>query len=589
MAWKIEIGRIGSVVDRTSLIRREGGAGISLTANERSQAHFTTLPGYRPNLREEVRIYAQDGVTLLFGGVVYQRKTASSGAVMFTEVDCADWSIYGDWCTVDLTYAAATTLQVVLDALVAKLAAYGVTLDATNYTGVALDPFAWAGLPVTDCLRALTDKTGFIWQFSTTKVLSLVVPGTTAAVYNLSDATPHCTVAEWQDESSKYATRVKLICGPTGAFAVTQSWTADGTTTSWVTDFPSAGVMPSSLTVGGVAKTFAGTTAFAARCFLGLTINPLIGPVYDPTLNFANNESVTLAGRTYTFKTTLTPASGEILIQPTGTESFNALICAIMNYDGGKGTTWAAATPSPHADIVAYWGKPNEVVCRAKVAGTAGNAYPCTTTAAYLKVYGEGNINLTTFDIGEDAAGAQYEFDIPTHTLSVGTDSVPTNGTILTLVYLAQFPFAVEVGTDAFPVVEFVTTAPTIMTWSEAFDLASAILMRMGGSQKTVTFTSLEGGWLPGRSLSIVLTDRALNIAAAWIQTVEIKLVSATWWEYTITAIEGADYLGSPLEYFRKLIGSTVLSSGGGGTVVVSGESIHYLGGSRFHAVQVPA
>lgn len=580
MAWKIMIGPPTARVDRTAKVRVENPVTISLTQNERTTARFTTVPSYRPNLRDEVLIYHQDGTTVLFGGLVYQRQTESVGQKTFTTCECTDWSIYGDWCFADLTYAAATTLQVVLNNLVGLMGAYGVTLDATNYSSVTLEPFAWANKSVTDCLRELCEKTGYIWRFSTTKVLSLIVPGASAAPFNLSDATPHCATVEWSDVSEKYASKVRIVCGPSGAATATQTWTANGTATRWMTDFPAAGTMPQMATVGGVPKSLAGTSSTRANCYLSMTANPAQGPPYDPSYNFANGETITLAGRTYQFRTTLTDVDGYVLIGATSADSLNHLICAICGY-GGAGSTYAAST-TPHANITGFWRSGNMVEFRALVAGAAGNAYACTTTAARAKIYGEGNVNITTFQLGSDATAAPYEFDLATHTLMVGTDSVPTNGTSLVLTYEAMYPFTVTAGNDSVPMVEYVMAAPEVMTLAAGQQLADAWLARLSGSQKTVVFTTYDSGLQPGQSLSIVLTNRGLNVAEAFIQTVEIELVSSSWWVYRVTAIEGDEYLGSYLDYFRG-------GGGGGGTPVLSGSGatimtgggLYGLGGSR--------
>ena len=450
MAWLINIGPPGALVDRTSTISLDAGVDISLTYNERSMARFSTLPGYRPSLRDEVYIYEQDGVTLLFGGLVYQRQTQSVIDRVTTQIDCADWSIYGDWAYTDAVYSAATTLQVVLNDLVTILAPYGVTLDATDYTGVALSAFAWSNKSITDALRDLSTKTGYIWKFSPTKVLSLILPGATPAPFNLSDATPHCSTLEWFDSTEKYATKVRLECGPEGTAWTLQTWTQSGGATSWVTDLPAAGPTAGYCTVGGIF----------------LTVTSVVGD------------------------------------------------------------------------------------------------------------------------------SAHFNWNIATHTLSVGAlGSTPANGTVITLSYLSQTPFTVIADSLASPVVEYLASAPDVMTIAAGQEMADGLLARLGGTQKSIEFMTLESGLEPGQELSIVLADRHINVASAFIQTVQIRLVMATWWEYRVLAIEGSDYLGSYLDFWRRTDGGgsgTAVLGSASGTVTVGGSpSPVYLGGSRFHAVQM--
>lgn len=252
MAWVIKIGPTGALLDRTASIKADA-VDIALTYNERSTASFSTLPGYLPSLRDEVEIYETDGSTLLFGGLVYQRRTNSVIDRITCEVDCADWSVYGDWTYSDRVYSVDTTLQVALDDLITDcLGQFGISLDATDYTGVSLTAFAWANKSATDALRDLSTKTGYIWRITPQKVLTLIVPGASPAAFNLSDATPNCDTLEWEDSSQQYATKVRVICGPSTSLWSLQSWTTTAGETSWVTDFPAAGPTAGYATLNGI-------------------------------------------------------------------------------------------------------------------------------------------------------------------------------------------------------------------------------------------------------------------------------------------------------------------------------------------------
>lgn len=468
MAWLIKIGPTGALLDRTASIKLDDGVEVSLTYNERSTARFSTLPGYRPTLRDEVEIYEQDGVTLLFGGLVYQRQSRSTLDRITTEIDCTDWSIYGDWCTTSAAYSTDPTLQTVLDDLVDDhLAAYGVSLDGADYSGVTLAAFAWSNKTVTEALRELSTKTGYIWRFSPQKVLSLIIPGASAAPFDISDATPNCSTLEWSDTTDKYASKVTLLCG-----------------------------------TGTAVKSIA----------------------------FVGTDRVDDSGGEYSY------------------------------FDVGYNVS---------GDINLTW--PNVIT----VTGQPLYSGPCAW--------------------GLDGAHFwRWSWDYVTHrlvwdrTLGVDFDDA---WVVPTFTFTAQYPFAVVADSGASPVVEIVQTAPDIMDYDAGLEMAEGLLARASGTQKTIEFLTLTSGLAPGQDLSIVLADRALNVPSAFLQIVDIRLVMATWWEYRVTAIEGNDYLGSYLDFYR-------IQSGGGGAVsypttgsgsIVVGGSPYYLGGSRFHAVQVPA
>lgn len=67
-----------------------------------------------------------------------------------------------------------------------------------------------------------------------------------------------------------------------------------------------------------------------------------------------NNETMTIGGRTYTFKTTLTGAADEILIGAAATNTLDNIKDAIngTSVSGGPGTTYGTGT-KPYEDIVA--------------------------------------------------------------------------------------------------------------------------------------------------------------------------------------------------------------------------------------------
>ena len=253
MAWKLTIG----AADKTSNILRESGVSIDYTLNERATARFTCNPGYVPARYADVVIYAQDGTTPIFGGVITTRRTKAFGSEpntsYATEIECADYGVYADWCYQTKTYTVGPTLKVVLQDLIAdQLTAYGITLDAAQVTGPTLAVFTWTTMRVADCLRELSDRTGYVWRVDRSKVLRMFTPGTDAAPYTITTATPNVLDLHWSDASNPPANHIRVLCGPTGTWSATQTWTANGADTSWITDLPSAVTDPGYVTVGGV-------------------------------------------------------------------------------------------------------------------------------------------------------------------------------------------------------------------------------------------------------------------------------------------------------------------------------------------------
>jgi hypothetical protein len=110
------------------------------------------------------------------------------------------------------------------------------------------------------------------------------------------------------------------------------------------------------------------------------------------TANPHNNDTVTIGGRTYTFKTSLGATAGEVHIGASASASLDNLIAAINNAAGG-GTAYAAAT-TVHATVTAAAGAGDTMVVTAKANGTAGNAIGTTETfTAAGNVFGASTLS----------------------------------------------------------------------------------------------------------------------------------------------------------------------------------------------------
>lgn len=139
--------------------------------------------------------------------------------------------------------------------------------------------------------------------------------------------------------------------------------------------------------------------------------------------NPADGETVTLNGKTYTFKETLTNTDGYVLIGPTPEMSAENLVAAVnLGYGSPHyttnpvGTVFAAAT-TLHATIKAQKLN-NTVVFTAKTAGTGGNSLTCSETLtggsfaeSATTLSGGAAAASSDKDIVEEVAGATFELD----------------------------------------------------------------------------------------------------------------------------------------------------------------------------------
>ena len=189
------------------------------TLNERARA-TVTFNDFLPERLAQIDIYARDGITKLFGGVILSRHVRGwTQAQPDLEVtcECVDYLAYADWVTVSAAYAAST-LKAVLTALVTDyLSAYGITLDDDQVDGPAIAAVSWNGKRVSDALRELSDQTGYFLTISPDKALLMAPPGGVDAPYDWTEIVPtHVQEVEWRDLETVPANKIVLTCGPNG-------------------------------------------------------------------------------------------------------------------------------------------------------------------------------------------------------------------------------------------------------------------------------------------------------------------------------------------------------------------------------------
>lgn len=462
MAARVTIGGADHLAD----LDQVSPVTITLLQNGRSRMRLRCASGYTPARFEEIVAFAQDGVTPIYGGVLLQR--AIEGLAFGTvpsrrPTEAVGYEAYLDWVYIDLSFPTDTDLQTALEAFIAALPpSLGITLDATDYSGIPLAAFEWRTMRASDGLRELCDRTGRVYRVaplmvgspaSLEKVLSMPLPGGVAAPVTITDAAPHCRELTWRDPATPPATTVKVLCG-TGTAIATQRWVCTGAETSWQTPIPAVS------TVGVVW-------------------------VDDGVLPF----------------------------------------------------------------------------------------------------------NATVGD------GASFEWDAATHTLSVGTYGTPAAGVVLELRYYAIYPFTVTatLGGSPAPAIDIqqVVTREDVFDFDQGQEIANGLLAQSGASPRELEIISLEHGWAPGQAVVVNLTGRDINATCA-VTEVEITWVTGGFWEYRIKATELSVFPGNYLDQWRALLQGS--SSGGGasassssGTTVLSNPAPVPLGGSRFHAVQLPA
>lgn len=107
------------------------------------------------------------------------------------------------------------------------------------------------------------------------------------------------------------------------------------------------------------------------------------GTLTSTGTNVANNDTVTINGQVYTFKTALTPVANEVKLGTDAADSLSNLYDAIITNPATIGITYAAATVA-NAAVYANFPTTTKLVVTARTGGTGGNAVTTTEASAQL-------------------------------------------------------------------------------------------------------------------------------------------------------------------------------------------------------------
>jgi hypothetical protein len=201
-----------------------------------------------------------------------------------------------------------------------------------------------------------------------------------------------------------------------------------------------------------------------------------------------------------------------------------------------------------------------------------------------------------------DDATLTWELDA-TFTWDAGIGCPIVNGVIPTgwyfdFTYLAQWPYIAQADDAAEQaargVRELSISAADVFDLTVADAMADAELVRrLVSAVRIAKYATYDHGLAPGQVQAIAKSDR--HVSANFLITDVVARDVFTRMRYEVTAIEGSIKQASWRDVYRSWAGGEGATSGGtvsvgsGGSVSVCAPPVYYLGGSRFHAVQVPA
>lgn len=306
---------------------------------------------YRPSLDDEVLI-TENG-TRIFGGTIDKIRERAhpddigGDSLLFT-VTCEDFSGLAAWRRINTAIPAGTSIKDALDIYILPYySGYGVTLHASQATGVALDgdlKFDYAN--GAEALDEIAKRAGsWTWRIDYNKVLRVYDPSTASAPFNIA--------------------------------------LNDGNTVGDVVVEPSR---EDYINILFVRYNELAQRAYAFFNASGATVG--------------NGETVVIGSRTYTFQTTLTDVNGNVHIGATLADSIHNLVNAI-NLGAGAGTDYASAT-TQNTQVEAILLGTDVVKVRAITAGAAGNGIGVSTTVTGAHWHTEGSVSTSTLTFGSD-------------------------------------------------------------------------------------------------------------------------------------------------------------------------------------------
>jgi hypothetical protein len=135
------------------------------------------------------------------------------------------------------------------------------------------------------------------------------------------------------------------------------------------------------------------------------------GSVGTSGSNPANNNTITIGSTVYTFKTTLTPADGEVLIGSAADDTALNLAHAINATGGTPGTDYQVAAAHPSVSAATSISS-NRFTVTARTRGAAGNSIALAKSGTNVSVNGkttlEGGVDGTVGSKWEHAIDSSY-------------------------------------------------------------------------------------------------------------------------------------------------------------------------------------
>lgn len=315
------------------------------------------------------------------------------------------------------------------------------------------------------------------------------------------------------------------------------------------------------------------------------------GTVTSNNTNVSNNDTVTINGRVYTFKTTLTvtPTADEIFIGASADASLTNLKSAINN-TGTPGTDYGTPT-TINADVTSSAVASHVITLTAKATGFAGNQITLAKSAVTLTV------SATTLSGGTGGELTSVHLDTAA-TYTTDPIDVSTYGQLIAVLTTAS-----HAGTSPTLDVKFQISNDKT-NWVDSGDAFTQVTTSDGTTLKVLTPTFgpwlravlTLGGTTPDYALTLTLSGKSLSggggssgsggVASHVISdsgSVVAATQSGTWNVGTVTAVTA---ITNALPAGTNVIGHAITDAGSVTAATLSAETTKVIGTVNIAASQ---
>lgn len=239
--------------------RRKGSLSISSVLSRRNTATFDVVDvagalvfskGQSVNIW---KTYFPPFLTLEFSGVVDLPRAVRADGITVHTLSCIGWRYLAEKRRVAKSYTATDVDDIVTDIVTDYLIPEGVTILSIAGTGLNIAEAVFNYAKASDCLDALAERVGYMWDINQDKEFYFGPRTVRPAPFGIGYADIIRDTNSFASESPKYLNRQYLRGGVDVTSLQTQNFTGDGETASFALAYP-VHAEPT-ITVDAAAKT----------------------------------------------------------------------------------------------------------------------------------------------------------------------------------------------------------------------------------------------------------------------------------------------------------------------------------------------